>query len=460
MRTHYIIDTRKTERNRRELTNIINDRNKDLPRRYKLERTYRSSIDRVVFQFAHHLNKYLQRSSNLDHRDAISINLNMGQWAEKLDCHKRTAQRHLTKLEEFGFIIKQRIYRGSVRVFVNPLTFDLANEANPTEEIAPLHLKIRRNLNSLFANHAQNLEKQATTENQSVNLCKRTTCHTLYNSEEINTNSLSPTIVSKMNTATIHVPTAEVRQNKLEAWKNLTTLTENQKEISAAAAKRAKQIFKYTNELWDFTYKKLYEPQILRTNKYLKGDKSAPFVGQKLHFLLPDQEVFARNLFVKELQKSSNVYLAAQFHRLKLQLVKWHRFVTRKPGRFTPIPTTFFDMDRATGFKKTLFWIRKDENKREFGTIQNRLSTLLRNLSRAFHEDYPVKDPNNKRKKILRPLTIGEKHDMMGKMIYQKNGLIIRAKNQKKLHPAQLEQLDSFFMSRLEQITTRYAQAS
>ena len=256
--SNYIIDTSKTTSNRRYLTKLINSANSHLPRRYKLERCYRSTIDGIVFQYAQHLLSYRQRSNNFDHQDALCVTIPIGTWAHHLDCSSETVRRHFKKLEEFGFIIRKRIL-GAVKIYVNPLTFDLVNEHLKGAEMPPLHLKIRYNLNRIFADSAAKNEKIRAAENQSLNSTKHTTCECLYTSEGVNNINLSPTVVKKLITLSKQELSAETARNFQDARKNLENPVDYQKEI--AAAKRKNTIMRMSDELWTFVLDKIYKPQ-------------------------------------------------------------------------------------------------------------------------------------------------------------------------------------------------------
>jgi DNA-binding transcriptional ArsR family regulator len=429
----HVVQTAASNYKVEKISDYFNKINEFLPLGEKLRQHHEETLKVLIKSYGKKLKTVLNNDraiiKGIVHPEALSVSHTLNYFATCRRVSKRTIERHLKRLETAGLIIKKKIY-GRVRITINSnvLHFFEQKDAKFLFEIR----EIRKKITKIFVEEEQKSQKFSSADNQQDKNSKTTSCRIMYISG--NNINLIDTVVNGNNTVTKSVDDSETKPIDQEAPENrekifyLNKKGRAKSEAVSREALRQKKINRLAEKLWTWTYANLYEPNL----------------GHGIDFIAYSQERFAIRFFIDELSaRPDRELIAAHEHHFN-RLKAWKKHVDKING-FTPIPSVFFSHERLNLYKKTAFWLQKNNQYQQFNKCKNALSTLVRKIQKAFSSD------NH---------SLQNKISIQEEMVARKNKIIWKEKNIiKLLHQSQLEQLDGFFTDQVNAIHENLNQA-
>jgi hypothetical protein len=283
--------------------------------------------------------------------------------SRSLQCSERTVYNLLNRLELAGFIKKD--FRSSC--------FPMIITIN--EEV--LTAKVRFGEDEL-EKEAQGIELTEAEKGLTTLLMRQTLPNKIHSLNSKNT-------LLRNDVETVENPSGLSKvSGEVDGFETLETGNTGSKQVSGetppvAAPPRdeefVKEVNKMVNQLWLYAYSRCY--------------------SRSYKFIASSEILNAQLYFAQALMMSTTIEAAqARFDRLITRLELVGQFLDRKPGRYVPIPSVYFDVNNPHGFLTTREWLKDmskksdalDEAKRRNSMYQHINQTVIMAYENAdFH---------------------------------------------------------------------------
>lgn len=277
--------------------------------------------------------------------------------ARSLQCSERTVYNLLNRLDEAGFIYKK--FRSSEF----PMEIMISRDV--------LSAKVRIGEKELEA-EAQGIELEEAQRGLTTLLKMKTLPNRIHS---VNSNNTPLTnAVETVENPSFHAGISPV-SDLFEDGKQLFTGNTGSKPVSGENPPVArpprdenfvKEVNYLVNQLWLFAFSRCYS----RSYKFIASSQ-----------ILNAQLYFAQALLMSKDIESAR----ARYDRLMTRLELVGQFLDRKPDRFIPLPSVYFNVNNPKGFLTTKKWLQDlgkksdawDEAKRKLSLYQHINSTIL-----------------------------------------------------------------------------------